>query len=184
MQTEVKDALTTLFTALVLPLVLSGGCLTTTAGCRSDNVMRAFGYTEPGVDVEWGLFSRRMHVSSDVSGSVVIDVRTNGTLYARGDVTSSVGPAYAGQAARVNDAFLEGRRIEWDGKVRVAESVGPNILAFFSGATGLVQLLGPETAVPIISKVADAFAGSGFELDLEGLGAARGNLGRDDGGGG
>jgi len=157
--------------------LVGGLMLLPSAGCQSDDVARAFGYTTPGIHAEQSIFGVSIDVDSDIQGTVTIDYTTNGALHASATLNSKASAVTQAQGERIHDNFLEGRRIEWAGKEAQALAVGTNVQAFFNGAIGLTNAIGKDAAVPIIAELAGTLRGSGAAIDLGALGGGSVNIG-------
>ena len=157
-------------------VLLCGGCLL--CGCLSDDVRSAFGFSNPTLEASYHpLWGVKFKAGSNFTGDVHAewDADSNAFLVEAG-VSSDVSGVLNAEAARITENFLAGRKLEYEHKIRQAEIVGENFIAFGNMGALLFNALG-EQAIPIIQTMAETARGSNITVDVPGLGGGAVNLG-------
>jgi hypothetical protein len=166
-------------TTFLIPYALGAGCLSTQAGCQSDEVRRAFGYSNPTLEVKHSFFGgTSFKAGSNFSGELdaVYNPDTNAIeVHARAD--SNVADVLGAEGARITEQFLAARAAEYAYRNRQAEIVGDNFRAFGT-MIAIATAAGGDAVQQVIDAAAPILAGSGATLDITGLGHAGINLGQ------
>ena len=162
--------LTTTLSGLATLATFGAGCLTTQGGCVSDDVRRAFGYTQPDqggsvvVDLGWG--RKRIIIGSDFEGHVTGSYNPEtGAFDVDATISSNASAIYDAQGRRINDNFVASRNLEWQGKAAAIAEWGRAIQA--------ALLAGGDAASKVVTAGLPLFAGS--TVDFTGPAGAAGS---------
>lgn len=156
------------FTGLLAVTALTGTTCIGTAGCSQQDVARAFGYTEPALEVmaHTGLFGGgvKFRASSEFSGmaDATIDPETGKVTGFKATVNSGVTDVYDAQGRRITENFLAGRNIEWAGMIRQQELVNEGLRDFWAVASKAIDTLGPG----MVSNVVSSGLASGLDIGV------------------